>query len=258
MSEPRVADYDNVADRYDRRYTLLRYDGVRDALINFLGEGRPRVLEVGCGTGHWLGVAQPRAGRAAGVDLSSGMLARARAALPPSIPILRARAEDLPWIDAAFDRIYCINALHHFSDRFRFFIEARRLLRPGGGLLTVGKDPHAERDDWWVYDYFPETVAIDRARFAPVRILRGELARAGFDWAESMEADRIEATHTAAEAFAGGMVDRAHTSQLTVLSDEEFDRGVARIREADAAVDGQLQLVTDFRLFATIGWLAGP
>src|SRR6185295_1650910 len=102
----------------------------------------------------------------------------------------------------------------------------------------------------WVYDFFPETVTIDRQRFAPVRILRGELARAGFDWAESMEADRIEAMQPASRALTDGTIDRAFTSQLTVLTDDEFDRGVERVRLADAASDGQLQLVTDFRLFA--------
>ena len=66
------------------------------------------------------------------------------------------------------------------------------MLKPGGGLLTIGKDPHGERDTWWVYDYFEETREIDRARFAQVKTLRGELTRAGFAWAESLEADHIE------------------------------------------------------------------
>ena len=157
--------------------------------------------------------------------------------------------------DASFDRIYCVNALHHFADRRQFFAEARRVLRRGGGVLTIGKDPHTERDTWWVYDYFPETVEIDRARFARVRTLRGELAHAGFDWAESFECDRIEAVTPARDALATGIVDRAYTSQLAVLSDEELQKGVARLRAADADAGGELQLVTDFYLFATIGWI---
>ena len=249
----RVADYDRIAHGYDHRYTFLRYDGVRETIENFLGADRPRTLEVGCGTGHWLRAMADRASLVVGMDSSAGMLAKAKAAAPAE-RVVRGRAEELPWPDAAFDRIVCVNALHHFTDRVRFFAEARRVVRPGGGVLTVCKDPHAERDDWWVYDYFPETVAIDRQRFAPVRILRGELARAGFDWAESFEADRIEAVQAAADALTDGTIDPAFTSQLSVLTSEEFAQGVARIREADSAVDGQLQLVTDFRLFATVGW----
>ena len=81
---------------------------------------------------------------------------------------------------------------------------------------------------------------------------------AGFSWAESFEADRIEAVRSVREAFAGGLIDRAFTSQLTVLTAEEFSRGVERIHraEADAVARGaELMLTADFRLYATVGWL---
>jgi SAM-dependent methyltransferase len=184
------------------------------------------------------------------------MLARALEK-SPSPRLVQARAESLPWRDASFDRLYCVNALHHFTDRQAFFAEARRVLRPGGGLLTIGMDPHTDRDEWWVYDYFEPTRAIDRERFARVRTLRGELALAGFSWTESLEADHLETARPAAEWLAGGVVDKSDTSQLAVLSDEELARGSARLREANEAAGGELQLVTDVRLYATIGWV-GP
>jgi len=255
-SSSRVTDYDSIAGGYDRRYQIHEYAGVRAALLNFVGESSA-VVEVGCGTGHWLQTLQAHAARGrhlAGVEPSAEMIARARMAAPGA-HLVRARAEALPWRDGAFDRVYCVNALHHFSDRARFFAEARRILKPGGALLTIGKDPHAERDSWWVYDYFPETLAIDRERFARVRTLRGEMTLAGFSWSESFEADRIEAVQPAADALKNGTVDRAYTSQLAVLSDQEFDAGVARMKAASAAPGGELQLVTDFYLFATVGWL---
>jgi len=250
----RVTDYDRIADRFDTRYSLYAYDGVRETLLSFLGTQSAGALEVGCGTGHWLGVATGHASLLAGVEPSSPMLARARGAAPGA-HLVRARAEALPWRDATFDRIFCVNAVHHFADRNRFFAEARRVLKPGGGLLTIGKDPHADRDEWWVYDYFEETRAIDRARFAPARTLRGEMALAGFAWTESMEADHVELVHSAADALANGVVDASFTSQLTVLSDEEFSRGADRLRQANEAAGGALQLVADFRLYATIGWV---
>lgn len=287
MLEKRVTDYDSIADDYDARYDVYEYGGVRTTLLGFLGEGAPlAILEVGCGTGHWLAEVlgrltpsarltpspyanddarspsiETRSAKAsaerhllAGVDPSAPMLARARLAAPAA-RLVRARAENLPWQGETFDRIFCVNALHHFVDRARFFEEARRLLRPGGGLLTIGKDPHVEQDSWWVYDYFTETREIDKARYARVRTLRGEMAHAGFAWADSGEADRIEAVRSFADATKHGMIARSFTSQLTVLSDDEFNQGIERLRAADAAAGGGLQLVSDFRLYATVGWV---
>jgi SAM-dependent methyltransferase len=256
----RVADYNRIADKYDRRYELHAYAGVREALFTFLdSRSVSAALEVGCGTGHWLAEIAGRDRSAerpfvAGVEPATEMLARAQAA-NTGARLVRAQAEALPWRDATFDRLFCVNALHHFSDRVRFFRDARRILKPGGALMSIGKDPHTERDSWWVYDYFPDTLTIDRDRFGPVRVLRGELAQAGFAWAESFEVDRIEAVMPANNAFADAVVDPAYTSQLTVLSEDEFNVGVARIRDANAAAGGQLDLVTDFRLYATVGRL---
>lgn len=125
------------------------------------------------------------------------------------------------------------------------------MLKPGGGLLTVGLDPHSARDQWWVYDFFPETRTIDLARFAPVLIFRGEITKAGFAWAESFEADHLETERQLRDAFPAG-VERAFTSQLIALTDEEFARGVDRLREAGDDV----WLTADLRFYATVGWLS--
>ncbi len=246
---------DQVADRFDRRYSLYEYSGTRDALAGFLGPAPLDVLEVGCGTGHWLGEMARRCRRLVGLDPSMPMLRRARRNLGEGGALVRAVAEQLPLPDRSVDRVVCVNALHHFADRQQFFREARRILRPGGALMTIGKDPFAECDTWWVYDYFPETRPIDRARFAPARILRGELARAGFTWAESFEADHIERAQSASEALQTGVVDRAFTSQLSVLSDDAFAAGVERLRAANAAAGNRLEIAADFVLYATVGWV---
>ena len=65
-------DYDSVANTYDRRYDNNDYSGIEAALGAFMGPTHDgRVLEVGCGTGHWLRLLGARGIRAAGLDVSA-------------------------------------------------------------------------------------------------------------------------------------------------------------------------------------------
>jgi ubiquinone/menaquinone biosynthesis C-methylase UbiE len=254
----RSVDYDAVAARFDRRYQKNNYEGVEMLLDAFAGSAALDVLEVGCGTGHWLARLADRGHRVAGVDASRGMLARASEAAPGAA-LAHGRAESLPFEDARFDRVFCINAYHHFGDAVAFLGDARRVLRPGGGLLTVGLDPHNGSDRWWIYDWFEPVLAIDLRRYRPTGEIRDAMRAAGFARAETVVAQHIPARRTLREADIEGRLDKNWTSQLTVLSDAEFAAGVARIRstarEAEAR-GAELVLESDLRLFATTAWLA--
>ena len=255
------ADYDSVAGAYDRRYERNDYAGVERAVLAFAA-GLPAtagVLEVGCGTGHWLAALAGGAALVAGVDPSRGMLERARRAAPDAL-LVRARAEALPWRSASVDRVVCVNAFHHFADKAAFVAEARRVLRPGGGLLIVGLDPHTGRDQWWVYDYFPRALELDRGRYPPAPAIRALLARVGFVRCHTAEAQHMPASVSAAAAAERGLLDRSATSQLMVLGDDEYDAGLRRIRaagEAAASRGEALQLTADLRVYATQGWVPG-
>ena len=245
-------DYDVVAAEYDRRWETSRYDGVLAALQRFIdGDDEPgprEIAEVGCGTGHWLAALRERARRLAGVDLSAEMLKRART-VAPFASLARGRAEQLPWPTAHFDRLFCINALHHFSDPDTFISETRRVLRPGGRFLTVGLDPHTGLDSWWVYDYFPSTLARDRARFQPAARIRERLREAGFVSTKTEVAQYLPLELRVDEAKERGLLARTSKSQLLLLTDAEYDAGLRRITAE------QPVLRADLRLFATTGVL---
>src|SRR4029453_10263235 len=143
----RVADYNSISsDGYDARYRKREYEGIQQALISFIGSfGSPDVLEVGAGTGHWLRFFLGLGCRATGLDLSRTMLARARETAP-TVPLIQGRAEAMPFQDHAFDRVVCVNALHHFRNRAQFLTEASRVLRASGAFMSIGLDPHRGRD----------------------------------------------------------------------------------------------------------------
>lgn len=244
-----VVDYDVVAPAYDRRYDHNRFDDLRDALLHFIGDARDTdVAEVGCGTGHWLSEIAAVVRSAVGIDPSWSML-RAAAANHSRSLLIRARAEEIPLASARFDRVFCVNALHHFTDAVAFAGEARRILRPGGAIMVVGLDPHTTLDRWWIYDYFPSALAADRARYPSTATIRALLENAGFSNLTTSVAQHIPAAVPFPLAVEQGYVDRRSTSQLMVISTAEYDAGLQRM------IAEQPVLRADLRVFATIGRL---
>jgi SAM-dependent methyltransferase len=256
----RVTDYDSISSQYDQRYQGQGYPGTERTLFKFIGDdGTKRVLEVGCGTGHWLKVFSNRIAFLAGLDLSTNMLQRARESVPEA-PLVRGCAETLPYRSQSFDRLFCINAFHHFAEKDKFLTEARRVLRPHGGLMIVGLDPHTGFDRWWVYDYFYETLVLDKQRYPSTAELRADMDRAGFHQCETSVAEHIVVQMPARAAIERGLLDQSYTSQLTILSTEEYQAGLDRVTRAmnlEKAQGAELVLLADLRLYATVGWLGG-
>jgi ubiquinone/menaquinone biosynthesis C-methylase UbiE len=241
-------NYDVVAPTYDRRYERTQYDGIEACLRAFVAETDGVVAEIGCGTGHWTGVvASFGRGPAIGLDLSSGMLDEARAQASGAA-LIRGTADRLPFADASLDRVFCVNAIHHFSAPTAFVVECRRVLRSGGGVLTIGLDPHRGDDRWWLYDAFPSAEPADRGRYPSTATIGAWLDAAGFRDVATTVAQRITAELPFAAARAAGHLDRESTSQLLVIGDEEYAAGLRRL-EVEQPV-----LRTDLRLHATTGW----
>jgi ubiquinone/menaquinone biosynthesis C-methylase UbiE len=248
-------DYELIASTYDRRYLNNDYSGVERAVTEFVGPNADvRVLEVGCGTGHWLGTLRRKAFVVAGLDASMGMLSRARA--QGSTALVCGVAEHLPWPDQSFDRLFCVHALHHFRDQPQFIAEARRVLRPGGQFMTIGLDPHTGLDQWYIYDYFDAALEIDRRRYPSARQIQEWMATAGFVDAVTREVQHSPMRMSARNALAQGRLAKGAASQLAVLTDEQYQRGIDRIRkdiESAESRETSLDLAADLRLYATAG-----
>ncbi len=140
------AYYDAFAESYEaRRDGRGRYHDLLDTLEIELAtpyvEGR-EVLEVGCGTGLLLRRFAEIAKRAVGVDLSPGMLARAR---ERGLDVHEGSATQLPFPDASFDAAVSFKTLPHVPDLRRALSEMARVVRPGGVLIAELYNPRSVR-----------------------------------------------------------------------------------------------------------------
>jgi ubiquinone/menaquinone biosynthesis C-methylase UbiE len=252
----RHPDYDSIAGTYDRRYIDNDYSGVEQALIAFIGQTfGGAVVEVGCGTGRWLRLLAERGVRSAGVDASKNMLDFARAQAAGAL-LAQGRAESLPWADGAFDRLFCINAFHHFEDKAAFLSEARRVLVPGGRMMTIGLDPHTGLDRWYVYEYFEPALDIDRRRYPAAAHIREWLRDLEFTDVGTAEVQHLPDRMPVRTAIQRGRLDKHDKSQLAVLTDREYQQGMDRIREALERAEARgetLTLTADLRMYATFG-----
>jgi SAM-dependent methyltransferase len=255
MSQP--VDYNRIAPEYDQRYTSLEFNGIEEAVVAFAA-GIPglEVLEVGCGTGHWLDVLRRRGASVAGLDNSEEML-RIAVNILPDVHLKQGDAQKIPWKDGSFDRVFCVNAIHHFTDGAAFVAEARKVLRDGGGLMVVGLDPSRGVDRTFVYDFFDGALETDLRRYPSTATVESWMAKAGFADVETRVAQHMVMPIPAKEALEAELIGRNLVSQLALLSDAVFAAGIDRIRQQVAAAESRgesFSLVNDVRFYATTGW----
>lgn len=231
-------DYDQLAREYARNRHL--HPAVLQALLQCPLPADGCLLEVGCGTGNYLAALTQATGCAGwGIDPSESMLAHARHNAPGA-SFERARAERLPYPQASFDLIFSVDVIHHVAERAAYFQEARRALRPGGWLCTVTDSEWVIRHRQPLSEYFPETVAVELARYPAIETLRAEMQAAGFtQLREELVEDRYALTDI--QPFR----EKAYSS-LHLITDEAFQAGLARM-QADLQ-RGPIQAVPRYTL----------
>lgn len=140
--------YDEFSKRYDAKRGGNEPGGYHDLIddleVDFVkrfAKGRD-VLEVGCGTGLLLARFADFARRAAGIDLSDGMLERARAR---GLDVTQGSATALPFEDASFDVACSFKVLAHIPDIERAMSEMFRVVRPGGVVIGEFYNPYSVR-----------------------------------------------------------------------------------------------------------------
>ena len=138
------AYYDEFASWYERERGG-GYHGFLDRMEIAAAEPWVRdreILEAGCGTGLILDGLSRIARRAVGVDISAGMLEKARAR---GLEVLKGSVTDLPFADDSFDAVVSFKVLAHVPDLRRALAECARVTRPGGTLVLEFYNRHSLR-----------------------------------------------------------------------------------------------------------------
>jgi ubiquinone/menaquinone biosynthesis C-methylase UbiE len=137
-------DFDRIAGCYDDWYnsaTGVIYDHLEKRTIGkLLGKERcnGKLLEVGCGTGHWSRYFSDKGFEVTGVDVSREMIEIANQKHIPNSRFEIADGQNLPFADESFDVAAAITALEFTSDPTKIISEMARCVKKSSGILIIG------------------------------------------------------------------------------------------------------------------------
>lgn len=136
--------YDTVADRWwsdDIRWVRTLKNLVPGRLAWFdrqIDWQEKAVLDLGCAGGFMAEALAARGAHVTGIDPALGAIDAARAharAQGLRIGYDVGVGEALPYDDASFDAVVCVDVLEHVADLNKVMAEVARVLRPGGMFL---------------------------------------------------------------------------------------------------------------------------
>ena len=133
--------FSGIGATYERAGALLSFGQDarwRERLVSVLDAGPDdAVLDVATGTGLVARAISERYGcRVVGLDRSADMLSAA-AARDGHIPLIRARAESLPFPDDSFDHLTFTYLMRYVDDPCAVIRELARVVRPGGRIAAL-------------------------------------------------------------------------------------------------------------------------
>jgi ubiquinone/menaquinone biosynthesis C-methylase UbiE len=195
MSETDRVFAGSIPENYDRYLVPLIFESFAQDIARRGAALSPKtILETAAGSGVVTRALTPRLSPDASyvvTDLNQPMLdyAAARQAADGRISWRKADAQTLPFDDAAFDLVCCQFGVMFFPDRQSGYLEAKRVLKPGGRFLfnvwdRIEENVFANDVTSALAEVFPRDPPRFLARtphgYHDTALIRGELEKAGF------------------------------------------------------------------------------
>src|SRR5262245_46936553 len=110
------------------------------AVIDRWGDVRGRLLlDVGCAKGRFVRALSAAGAEVMGLDRTWKLL-QAACRIHPAHSFVLSTATRLPFADASYDGLLCIEVIEHLPDLESAFAEMARVLKPGGEAIIIDKN----------------------------------------------------------------------------------------------------------------------
>jgi ubiquinone/menaquinone biosynthesis C-methylase UbiE len=194
------------------------------------------LIDLGCGTGRFtVPLAEQLDVSVIGVDPSQKMLREAARNISSAhVEYREGSADSIPLEANSAALIFMSNAIHHVKRLDQALQEMRRVLQPLG-IVFIRNYSQENLASLLYLQFFPEAMHISREMLWPRRTLIEHFTARGF--ARRSQGTVHQEASPDVEAYVRKIESRVY-SDLALIPDEAFDRGIARMTEACTSLEG--------------------